>query len=351
MTTQMTTHRQADTSRRWRLAALLAGMLVAMMMLITSPAQAIPPDGAGPNTPGASSTTSPTSGLRAGDTLSFTVRGFPGGETLYIKIDDGQNCSQAAVHGACVYHQQVIPGSGTVSGSIVLPYDIAPGQHWLRFLASEEMRDSSGNVIGTQGYTLRGQNFTVASNSSSSGGGSGSGGSGSGSSDSGSSGSGGSGSGGSGSGGGSSTGGAGQSSGGGSTGNSVITGPGTDGTVGQDSGQLTTDAQPGAEGGLTPEVGEGESAGGSLAVDWGTEEEADDVQESEQQQPEDEQAGAALLSAEEPGDQQASSAQTPATSGPPWVGVLVMVVLLAASGLIVASALRGRRGPRTPAEG
>lgn len=145
---------------RWGAALLLA-------LSVATPAgaaHAIPDDGAGANTPGTSSSVAPRA-LRAGDTLRFTVSGFPAGETVYIKIDDGQSCSAAAVHGACVQHLQRISAAGTVSGSFQLPGDIKPGKHWLRFLASAEVRDASGAYQGIKGYTRRSPEFTVTAGS------------------------------------------------------------------------------------------------------------------------------------------------------------------------------------------
>ncbi|MFT3872505.1 MAG: hypothetical protein QM714_07650 [Nocardioides sp.] len=128
-------------------------------------AMAVPPTGPGPDTPGTSGSVSPRS-LRAGQTLSFRISGFPGGEIVYIKIDDGKVCSQSGVHGACVVAQQRIPSSGAVSGSLVLPGDLKPGAHWLRFLASKKVYDANGDYQGVKGYTLRGNSdFTVLSGS------------------------------------------------------------------------------------------------------------------------------------------------------------------------------------------
>lgn len=163
-----------------RLRGLAAVFAVAALVLgPASVAGAIPPDGPSPNTPGTSSSTSPGR-VQPGDRVNFTVRGFPAGETLYIKINDGDAsvCSNSAVHGACVVHQQRIPSGGTVSGSLVFPSDLPAGTYWLRFLASEDIVQG-GNVVGTRGFTLRGQDFTVGSagggGSGSSGGGGGSG--------------------------------------------------------------------------------------------------------------------------------------------------------------------------------
>ncbi|MFO6454086.1 MULTISPECIES: hypothetical protein [unclassified Aeromicrobium] len=141
-------------------ARLLAAATLALATIgLAAPATALPPGGADPDTPGTSVTVGPTQ-VAPGDRLSFTVTGFPAGETVYVKIDDGTQCDEAAVHGACVYHQQRISSSGSVSGSIAVPA-LKPGRHWLRFLASEPvMRD--GEQVGVKGYTARGRSdFTV----------------------------------------------------------------------------------------------------------------------------------------------------------------------------------------------
>ncbi len=141
-------------------------LAVALLAFSLAPASAIPDGGAGPNTAGASASASPRS-LAAGATIHFTISGFPAGEVVYIKIDDGNFCSDKGVHGACVVHQQRLSGSGSASGSFVLPSDLSAGAHWLRFLASEEMTDASGNYLGVKGYTTRkGADFTVVQGSS-----------------------------------------------------------------------------------------------------------------------------------------------------------------------------------------
>ncbi|MFT4082352.1 MAG: hypothetical protein QM638_07175 [Nocardioides sp.] len=145
-----------------RLGAALgaaATVLAALMM----PAAAIPPGGASNDTPGTSASSSPKT-LHAGDTISFRVTGFPAGQVVYVKIDDGKFCAAAATHGACVVHQQVIGSGGSVSGSFVLPSDLKPGKHWLRFLASEPISGAGG---GTKGYTARGNSdFTTVAGGS-----------------------------------------------------------------------------------------------------------------------------------------------------------------------------------------
>ncbi|MFT4286580.1 hypothetical protein [Nocardioides sp.] len=140
-------------------------LALAALLLTAAPASAIPDGGAGANTPGANASVSPRS-LSAGQTIHFTISGFPAGEVVYIKIDDGNFCSQKGVHGACVVHQQRLSGSGSASGSFTLPGDLAAGAHWLRFLASEEMTDAQGNYLGVKGYTTRkGADFTVVRSS------------------------------------------------------------------------------------------------------------------------------------------------------------------------------------------
>ncbi len=143
--------------RGWSVVCLA----VLLAVLLAPSGVAIPPDGAGPDTPGTGASVSPRT-LRAGEVLSFSVTGFPAGETVYIKIDDGQQCDSAAVHGACVYHRQAIDSRGRASGSFVLPAELATGAHWLRFLASAELLDADGNYLGVEGYTRRGgADFTV----------------------------------------------------------------------------------------------------------------------------------------------------------------------------------------------
>lgn len=136
-------------------------LLFALLALALAPAaSAVPPGGAGPNTPGTSSSIS-TPSVEVGGRVSFTVSGYPAGETLYIKIDDEGFCT-APPFGACVYHQQKIGANGTVSGSFALPAGLAPGQHTLRFLATEETDK------GLLGYTRRSPAFTVVAAGSSS---------------------------------------------------------------------------------------------------------------------------------------------------------------------------------------
>lgn len=145
----------------WLAALLGFGGMVALAAI----AAAIPPGGPSPNTPGTKSSLNPTS-LAAGERITFKVSGFPGGETLYIKIDDGKACGDTS-QGGCVYHTQKIAKNGTVSGALTLPGDIKPGKHWLRFLASEPVLKPDGSIKGIKGYTLRSPDFTIAAKNNS----------------------------------------------------------------------------------------------------------------------------------------------------------------------------------------
>lgn len=136
-----------------RLAAVAA--LAAAVVLAPQAALALPPDGPSPNTPGTYVEVWPTE-VKHGDVLNFRVSGFPAGEIIHLKYDDGNEsvCGSSAVHGACVIHTQVIPSSGVTVGSIVIPADLPVGSHWLRFLASTPAPGGGGGVLG---FTLHGE--------------------------------------------------------------------------------------------------------------------------------------------------------------------------------------------------
>lgn len=164
-----------------KLKQLLTAALIGLALLATSavthsaPAHALPPDGPSPNTPGTYVEVWPTT-VRHGDVLNFRVSGFPAGEVIHLKYDDGAAsvCGSSAVHGACVIHTQVVPSSGVTVGSIVIPHDLPAGNHWIRFLASAPAPGTGGGVLG---FSLHGQgggygnsNFTVVTGGSSGGG-------------------------------------------------------------------------------------------------------------------------------------------------------------------------------------
>lgn len=128
-------------------ALLVLALAVSGSLAASAPAHAIPAGGASPDTPGTASSVSPGQ-IPVGGVISFSVSGYPAGDTVWIKIDDGTGyCGVGAVYGACVVHKQAIDGAGNASGSFQLPPDLPPGAHWLRFLAS----DAGGGA-----YTRRG---------------------------------------------------------------------------------------------------------------------------------------------------------------------------------------------------
>ncbi len=147
--------------------ARVTAVVVLIITVVLAPlsAMALPPDGPSPNTPGTYAEVWPTT-VSAGDVLNFRVSGFPAGEIIHLKYDDGNEsvCGSSAVHGACVIHTQVIPTSGVTVGSVVIPSDLPAGDHWLRFLASSPAPGGDGVL----GFTLHGDgggygssNFTV----------------------------------------------------------------------------------------------------------------------------------------------------------------------------------------------
>lgn len=143
----------------------LTPLVLAPFILAGSAAAAVPTGGASPDTAGTSASVSPKS-LAAGTTIAFAVAGLPAGEIAYVKIDDGNFCADAGVHGACVVHQQRISASGQLRGSLVIPGDLPAGRHWLRFLASKEMQDADGGYVGVKGFSVRGSSdFTVVASS------------------------------------------------------------------------------------------------------------------------------------------------------------------------------------------
>ncbi|MFW0180997.1 LPXTG cell wall anchor domain-containing protein [Rothia sp. P5766] len=142
---------------------LLAATVLGSTLVFSAPqALAIPPGGASANTPGTSSTVTPGS-LRAGDTISFTVSGFPANEQVNVKIDNGDACPSDSPQGACVVHQLKTDSQGKASGSFVLSRELAPGQHTLRFLATEIIYNSDGQQNGTRGYSNQSPAFTIES--------------------------------------------------------------------------------------------------------------------------------------------------------------------------------------------
>ncbi|MBG6121600.1 hypothetical protein [Corynebacterium aquatimens] len=137
---------------------------------MTSPmVSALPPGGASPNTPGTSSKVWPSQ-VKACETVNWEVRGFPPGEIAYVKVDDGmQSKYDQTVQGTGVISEARINTSGVATGSFQLDCATPPGNHWLRFLATENLPGDRGQL----GYSHRSPDFTVPG---ASGGGSGGGG-------------------------------------------------------------------------------------------------------------------------------------------------------------------------------
>ncbi|WP_129360090.1 MULTISPECIES: plasmid partitioning protein [Micrococcaceae] len=139
--------------------------VVGVLLLGITASSALPPGGAKSSTQGTSSSVSPGM-LKAGDTIHFTLTGFPKNEQVYVKIDNGNACPADAAQGACVVHQQKSDGSGRVDGSFILPKDLKDGKHTLRFLATELLPGK-----GSKGFTNISPEFTTAGvNQNSSGG-------------------------------------------------------------------------------------------------------------------------------------------------------------------------------------
>lgn len=147
----------ATRTRRASVGGLLLAVVAVVIAVLLAPAVAVPPDGIPEDTPGTSASVSPST-VAVGGVINFTVKGYPGGETLYIKIDDEKYCTSPP-YGACVYHQQKIPANGTITGSFQLPAGLKPGQHQLRFLASKLIED--GDNVSVKGYTRPSPTFTV----------------------------------------------------------------------------------------------------------------------------------------------------------------------------------------------
>ena len=131
---------------------------------------ALPPGGAQPDTPGTSSSVSPSTVEQCG-TLNFTINGFPAGETVHIKIDNGEGFGgDASIQGQGVIHSQAIDSSGTSSGSFQIPCNLPAGEHFLRYLATEVLYDANGNQQGTKGYTNVGSSVFYVTESAAGGG-------------------------------------------------------------------------------------------------------------------------------------------------------------------------------------
>ena len=120
-----------------RLAATIGVLTLFWGLSYMPPASALPPGGAATvNTPGTSSSVSPDSVEQCGS-VSYEVSGFPAGETVNVKIDDGNvSGGDKSVQGQGVVDEQAIGNDGRASGSVEISCDFPTGMHTLRFLAT-----------------------------------------------------------------------------------------------------------------------------------------------------------------------------------------------------------------------
>ena len=141
-----------------RFAATIGVLTLFWGLSYMPPASALPPGGAATvNTPGTSSSVSPDSVEQCGS-VSYEVSGFPAGETVNVKIDDGNvSGGDKSVQGQGVVDEQAIGNDGRASGSVEISCDFPTGMHTLRFLATGGPRN--------EGYTNRSPEFEVTAKS------------------------------------------------------------------------------------------------------------------------------------------------------------------------------------------
>ena len=141
-----------------RFAATIGVLTLFWGLSYMPPASALPPGGAATvNTPGTSSSVSPDSVEQCGS-VSYEVSGFPAGETVNVKIDDGNvSGGDKSVQGQGVVDEQAIGNDGRASGSVEISCDFPTGMHTLRFLAAGGPRN--------EGYTNRSPEFEVTAKS------------------------------------------------------------------------------------------------------------------------------------------------------------------------------------------
>lgn len=141
-----------------RLAATIGVLTLFWGFSYMPPVSALPPGGAATvNTPGTSSSVSPSSVEQCGS-VSYEVSGFPAGETVNVKIDDGNvSGGDKSVQGQGVVDEQAIGDDGRASGSVEISCDFPTGMHTLRFLATGGPQN--------KGYTNRSPEFEVTAKS------------------------------------------------------------------------------------------------------------------------------------------------------------------------------------------
>ena len=141
-----------------RFAATIGILTLFWGLSYMPPASALPPGGAATvNTPGTSSSVSPDSVEQCGS-VSYEVSGFPAGETVNVKIDDGNvSGGDKSVQGQGVVDEQAIGNDGRASGSVEISCDFPTGMHTLRFLATGGPQN--------RGYSNRSPEFEVTAKS------------------------------------------------------------------------------------------------------------------------------------------------------------------------------------------
>lgn len=141
-----------------RFAATIGVLTLFWGLSYMPPASALPPGGAATvNTPGTSSSVSPDSVEQCGS-VSYEVGGFPAGETVNVKIDDGNvSGGDKSVQGQGVVDEQAIGNDGRASGSVEISCDFPTGMHTLRFLATGGPQN--------KGYSNRSPEFEVTAKS------------------------------------------------------------------------------------------------------------------------------------------------------------------------------------------
>ena len=141
-----------------RFAATIGVLTLFWGLSYMPPVSALPPGGAATvNTPGTSSSVSPDSVEQCGS-VSYEVSGFPAGETVNVKIDDGNvSGGDKSVQGQGVVDEQAIGDDGRASGSVEISCDFPTGMHTLRFLATGGPQN--------KGYTNRSPEFEVTAKS------------------------------------------------------------------------------------------------------------------------------------------------------------------------------------------
>ncbi|MFE6186740.1 hypothetical protein ACFQ6U_20165 [Streptomyces sp. NPDC056465] len=136
----------APRPRLGRVAALAAGATLGIGTLAALPLAAGPAGAAATGTvalvadSASPAVTLGTTNVKPGGSLPFEATGFPAGATLSVKFDD-----------ATLLEQFPIGDDGSVSGTVAVPADAAPGGgHWLRFLAPQtSVRSENLTVTGS----------------------------------------------------------------------------------------------------------------------------------------------------------------------------------------------------------